>query len=333
MKNEKMNTIISSRIRLARNFKDVPFAPKMTAEQKNALKNELHDAVKKDNRFALNFIDMQQVSNIQAGSMVEEHLISVEFANAKEGTALLLNNSEQKTLSVMVNEEDHLRMQVLSKGADLQGNYQTACALDDYFDQIKSYAYSDTLGYLTCCPTNIGTGLRASLMMHLPALTESGYINKFVGVITGMGLTVRGLYGEGSQPNGGIYQLSNQVSLGITEQEAVERLLDTAAKLDRNENELRKKYLNNISFKDRIYRSWGILKEARVLSSAEFLNLVSDVRLGAVAGLLAVDTNVLDQLFIKVQPYNIMLFGGEALEVMQRDVKRADLVRETLNVK
>lgn len=323
------NIVISSRIRLARNFQGVPFVPKMTAENKKALTDELRGKVKEDNRYRLTYLDMANTSAIQAGSMMEEHLISPEFAEARKGEGLLL--SEDKAISVMLCEEDHLRLQLLGQGNVIKELWQKATDCDDYFDSLKPYAFAEDLGYLTSCPTNLGTGLRASLMLHLPALTESGYIGKFVNAASGIGFTVRGMYGEGTKADGCLYQLSNQVSMGISEEDTIERLLRLADKIIDSEKQISQKLLADSQIADRIGRAEGILKYAKLMSSAEFARLFSDVRWGAGYGLNDLDTNQLDALFLKVQPYSLMLFGGEGMDVTQRDKKRADVLRESLN--
>ena len=260
--------------------------------------------------------------------MVEEHLISVDFCSEREGEGLLLDR--KNNISIMINEEDHLRIQVLGDGDSLRELYEKANRLDDELDEKLTFAFSDTLGYLTHCPTNLGTGLRASVMMHLPALTESGLIQKIVNTVSQVGLTVRGLYGEGSRADGCFYQVSNQVSLGISEQDTVERLSEVVRQICENEEMLRNKMMENITIEDRVFRSYGVLKEARLLSSKEFAGLISDVRLGAEAGKIPLSTDVIDKLFIRVQPYSLMLGGGEGMEIRQRDIKRAELVREKL---
>ena len=271
---------------------------------------------------------MEQLTTIQAGSMVEDHLISVDFANAKEGGGLLLDR--KNNISIMINEEDHLRIQVTGKGERLNALYAVANKLDDELDEQLGFAFDEDRGYLTQCPTNLGTGLRASVMMHLPALSESGLINKVINTVSQVGLTVRGMYGEGSQPTGGIYQVSNRVTLGVTEQDILERLFDVVGQIAKNEAVLREKMLENISVKDRIFRAYGVLSEARILSSQEFMRLMSDVRLGVEGGLINLDPVALDELSISVQPYTLMLFGGENMQVGQRDIKRADMVREKI---
>lgn len=320
--------MISSRIRLARNIKGIPFTGRMTVEQKKAVCTKVKEVASAIPGYKFDYIDMENVTAIQAGSMVEEHLISVEFANNREGEGLLLDRKHN--VSVMINEEDHLRIQVLGRGEKLATLYETASEIDDALDEKLHFAFSEKLGYLTHCPTNLGTGLRASVMMHLPALHESGLINKIINTVSQDGLTVRGMYGEGSEPAGCVYQVSNQITLGISEKDTIERLEDIVRQIARNEAALREKMLENISIEDRVFRSYGIAREARIMSSQEFMKLMSDIRLGIEGGLLNLDTKVLDELCIKVQPYTLMLYGGEGMEIRQRDIKRAEIVRDKL---
>lgn len=320
--------MISSRIRLARNIKGIPFTGRMTVEQKKAVCTKVKEVASAIPGYKFDYIDMENVTAIQAGSMVEEHLISVEFANNREGEGLLLDRKHN--VSVMINEEDHLRIQVLGRGEKLATLYETASEIDDALDEKLHFAFSEKLGYLTHCPTNLGTGLRASVMMHLPALHESGLINKIINTVSQVGLTVRGMYGEGSEPAGCVYQVSNQITLGISEKDTIERLEDIVRQIARNEAAIREKMLENISIEDRVFRSYGIAREARIMSSQEFMKLMSDIRLGIEGGLLNLDTKVLDELCIKVQPYTLMLYGGEGMEIRQRDIKRAEIVRDKL---
>ena len=320
--------MISSRIRLARNIKGIPFTGRMTVEQKKAVCTKVKEVASAIPGYKFDYIDMENVTAIQAGSMVEEHLISVEFANNREGEGLLLDRKHN--VSVMINEEDHLRIQVLGRGEKLATLYETASEIDDALDEKLHFAFSEKLGYLTHCPTNLGTGLRASVMMHLPALHESGLINKIINTVSQVGLTVRGMYGEGSEPAGCVYQVSNQITLGISEKDTIERLEDIVRQIARNEAALREKMLENISIEDRVFRSYGIAREARIMSTQEFMKLMSDIRLGIEGGLLNLDTKVLDELCIKVQPYTLMLYGGEGMEIRQRDIKRAEIVRDKL---
>ena len=300
----------------------------MTPDQKKAVCAKVKEVASSIPGYKFDYIDMENVTAIQAGSMVEEHLISVEFANAREGEGLLLDRKHN--VSIMINEEDHLRIQVLGKGEKLMKLYQTASEIDDALDEKLHFAFTEKLGYLTHCPTNLGTGLRAGVMMHLPALHESGLINKIINTVSQVGLTVRGMYGEGSEPAGCEYQVSNQITLGISEKDTIERLDDIVRQIAKNEAALREKMLENISIEDRVFRSYGIAREARIMSSQEFMKLMSDIRLGVEGGLLKIDPKVIDDLCIKVQPYTLMLYGGEGMEIRQRDIKRAEIVRDKL---
>ena len=325
-----METVVSSRIRLARNIKNTPFPCKMTFEQKQNICARVKAAAMSLQEYSFDYIDMAQLTTIQAGSMIEEHLISVDFANNRQGGGLLLDR--KNNISIMINEEDHLRIQVLGRGESLNKLYAVANRLDDALDEKLGFAFDEDKGYLTQCPTNLGTGLRASVMMHLPALSESGLIEKIINTVSQVGLTVRGMYGEGTQPTGCMYQVSNRVTLGVSEQDLIERLFDVVGQIAKNESVLREKMLENISIKDRVFRAYGVLKEARLLPSQEFMRLMSDVRLGVEGGLLNLDLKTLDELSMKVQPYNLMLFGGENMQAAQRDMRRADAVRERLSM-
>lgn len=316
------SNILSTRIRFARNLEATPFPAKLSPEKKKELLLKVKDTAK--NLFPnLDYIDAMQLTTTQAGSLMEEHLISPEFANNREGAGLLL--SKDKNTAIMLNEEDHLRIQTFEKGYALDKAFMRAVETDIALDNELKFAYSDTLGYLTHCPTNLGTGMRASVLVHLPALTDSGVINKTVSLIGQYGFTVRGLYGEGTRSEGGLYQISNQVSIGLTEEEILERLGEILEKIEENEAAIREKYVEKIEIQDAIFRSYGILQNARTVSSKEAVSLLSKVRYGAEAGLLKLDFENLDSLLVKIQPYNL---GGE--DPQQRDIKRAQIIRNSL---
>lgn len=316
------SNILSTRIRFARNLEATPFPAKLSPEKKKELLLKVKDTAK--NLFPnLDYIDAMQLTTTQAGSLMEEHLISPEFANNRDGAGLLL--SKDKNTAIMLNEEDHLRIQTFEKGYALDKAFKRAVETDIALDNELKFAYSDTLGYLTHCPTNLGTGMRASVLVHLPALTDSGVINKTVSLIGQYGFTVRGLYGEGTRSEGGLYQISNQVSIGLTEEEILERLGEILEKIEENEAAIREKYVEKIEVQDAIFRSYGILQNARTVSSKEAVSLLSKVRYGAEAGLLKLDFENLDSLLVKIQPYNL---GGE--DPQQRDIKRAQIIRNSL---
>lgn len=316
------SNILSTRVRFARNLEATPFPSNLSPEKKKELLLKVKDTAKK--LFPnLDYIDAMQLTTAQAGSLMEERLISPEFANNRDGAGLLL--SKDKNLAIMLNEEDHLRIQTFEKGYALDKAFKRAVETDVALDNELKFAYSENLGYLTHCPTNLGTGMRASVLVHLPALTDSGVINKTVSLIGQYGFTVRGLYGEGTRSEGGLYQISNQIAIGLTEEEILERLGEILEKIEENEASLREKYIENIEIQDKIFRAYGILQNARTISSKEAVTLLSRVRYGAEAGLLKLDFEDLDSLLVKIQPYNLCETNPQ-----QRDIKRAQIIRNSL---
>ena len=316
------SNILSTRVRFARNLESTPFPSNLAPEKKKELLLKVKETAK--NLFpSLDYIDAMQLTTSQAGSLMEEHLISPEFANSRDGAGLLL--SKDKSLAIMLNEEDHLRIQTFEKGYALDKAFNKAVEVDVALDNELKFAYSDTLGYLTHCPTNLGTGMRASVLVHLPALTDSGVINKTVALINQYGFTVRGLYGEGTRSEGALYQISNQISLGYTEEEILERLGEILEKIDENEKVIRDKYVETVEVQDKIFRAYGILSNARTVSSKEAVNLLSKVRYGVESGLLKLDLDNLDSLFVKIQPYNL-----NETNPQQRDIKRAQIIRNSI---
>ncbi len=329
-KNEKSidpNMVVSSRIRLARNLKKYPFPARLTDASADEMKQELHGLLTDYPTESFDFLEMKNVSSVQAGAMMEEHLISPEFARERDRSALFLGRS--KRLSVMINEEDHLRIQAMGPGACLEDLYREINALDDYIDGKVEYAFSEKYGYLTSCPTNLGTGIRASVMLHLPALTRRGLMDRVINSVSQVGITVRGLYGEGTQAGACLYQVSNAVSLGMSESETVKLLDRIVAQICDSEKIAREHLYSELRTQDDLFRSYGILKECRMLTSAEFRSLYSKVRLATELDLLKLSLSELDCLFIECQPYNLMLMG-EVQSDSERDQRRAALVRERL---
>lgn len=317
-----MKNAISTRIRFARNISGVKFLSTMKPEEKRELLLKIKDTVKNLGDF--DFIDMGALSDIRAGELTEKHLISPEFAENRENCGLLLG--KDGVTSIMINEEDHLRMQVIMPGFCLKEAFEKASALDRTLNDALHFAYSDELGYLTHCPSNLGTAMRASVMIHLPALTETGAIGQIPAMLSRYGLTVRGLYGEGSRSGGAIYQISNQVSLGVSEEEIMERLTTVLEKITKTEASLAKKLIENERVEDRIFRSLGTLKYARIISSSEALKLLSDIRFGTEAGLLEQDIALIDKLSSEINPCSIELIS----DGKNRDTVRAEKIRQTL---
>ena len=325
--------VVSTRIRLARNISDMPFPDRMNSEQKAEIIKRVEGALKnakftKD--IVLEKIEMDKLDDISAKAMAERRIISPEFANNREGRALFLSKDE--SVAVLVNEEDHIRIQVLSSGSDLPICLKIAAEIDTYLDSKIKFAFDQTLGYLTQCPTNLGTGLRASVMLHLPMMENAKVIENLANTISRLGMTIRGSMGEGSNSKGALYQVSNQVTLGISEQNAIDNLMSIVNQIIKQENSLRKRAYeeDSVSTNDKIYRAYGILSNARLMSSEEILNLLSLIRLGNSIGVLKTDTVALNKLIFESGAYEIASNYGEMPNARKRDELRAELVRKTL---
>lgn len=326
------DVVISTRIRLARNLKDFPFPCKLNSQGREKVIEKVRDAVKKSNSPVasdFSFIKMSELTSSQSVSLVEKRLVSPEFISETDGRALLISKDE--CFSIMINEEDHIRLQVITKGLSLEQAYDTADKLDTLLDENLDFAFDEKLGYLTQCPTNLGTGMRASVMLHLPALEKSRAINRIAGNLSKLGLTIRGAHGEGTEPKGALYQLSNQVTLGISEKAAIENLKNITEQLIAQENQARERLCSSIDIQDAISRSLGILRSALVISHDEALKLLSNVRLGIVSKQITdVSTETIDKLMLAVEPATLTVTLNKNLSAHDRDIERAKLIRAEL---
>ena len=328
------DVVISTRIRFARNLREYPFPCRLSDEKKRRVASIVKEAVLEghsaiSDRFR--YIQMSELTQEEAVSLVERHLVSPEFISDRQGRGLLLLDDE--SVSIMINEEDHVRIQVLAEGMKLEQAYELADKIDTLLDERLNFAFNEKLGYLTQCPTNIGTGMRASLMLHLPALQESGAMGKISASLSKLGIVLRGLYGEGSEPSGAVYQLSNQVTLGITEREAIKNLNDIAMQLVQQERNAREAMSESINVLDEIYRSYGILMYAKLVSNNECMKLLSNVRFGVEMGCFEIDFETLNRLLIEIQPATLMKNIGKKLTPAERDHIRAELVKTALSQK
>lgn len=323
---EQSDVVLSTRIRLARNLAEYPFPARLDTKSRIAVNEIVRDAVPAAAN--LKYIEMKTLTHAQIVSLAEKHLISPEFASSADGRALLLSDSEE--ISVMLEEEDHIRLQVMKPGLSLSEAYAEADRLDNAINEKVKFAFDERLGYLTECPTNLGTGMRASVMLHLPALTALGRMNTLASTVSKLGLTIRGAYGEGSASMGDLYQLSNQVTLGITEKGAIENLKTIVLQLASQERAARTELLKSVETEDTVYRAYGVLKSARLLGTKEFMQLASRVRMGAVGGLLSVDPKQLNELMVSLQPASLNAQAGKTLDARERDILRAKIVRERL---
>ena len=321
--------VLSSRVRLARNLKQFPFPGTGKKSDRVRSLEIIRPAVEALGQMSVSFSDtLENLSALDKQILVERHLISREHAAKGAGSGIVLNKAE--SLCVMINEEDHLRMQSLMPGLQLKEAWRNLDQVDTALEGVLDFAFSSELGYLTACPTNLGTGIRVSAMLHLPALVLSEQINQIIQAVNKLGLAVRGLYGEGTEALGNVFQVSNQMTLGESEADIVERINKVLAQLIDAEDNARgsllekkpKMLLNHIG------RAYGILANAHSISSKETMNLLSLVRLGVDLGLFpAVERALIDELFVSTQPAHLKLKLAEDLSAEGRDLARADMLR------
>lgn len=326
-KNGQENDVaISTRIRLARNIASMPFPSRLTDDKAKQIQEKIKQAAGD----GFEFLNLDNAPKLNKLSLVEEHTISREMLNGKNKALLIGKDGEE---SIMIGEEDHIRLQVIVPGFDIERAYKKADALDDKLSEKLDYAYDSQFGFLTHCPTNVGTALRASVMLHLPALRMGGAINRLVGEVGKLGLTIRGLYGEGSEAKGDLYQISNQITLGISESQTIEKLKTVALQIIASEREMRKKLAQNSGDKlaDALWRALGTLRYARTLSSSECESLLSQVRLGINMDIIkGVDIDAITALMINAEPAHVSLGAGRELSASERDKARADMIRDKL---
>ncbi len=326
---EQSDIVVSTRIRLARNIAEYPFPNKLNTKSRTELNNMIRETVEADNKYKLQYNEMKTLARFEAASMAERHIISPEFASDADGRALLL--SPEEDISIMLCEEDHIRVQVMKSGFALDEAYSIADEIDNKLSQKFNFAFDERIGYLTQCPTNLGTGMRASVMLHLPALTLSGQIHKLINTVSKLGLTFRGAFGEGTGALGDMYQLSNQITLGISEEFAIKNLKAITLQLCAQERAVRDELLKDAVTEDKIFRAYGTLKWARLLNTKELMENLSLVRLGTVSGKLNVPLETVNELMVSMQPATINARAGQRLPEQERDAVRAKEVRLKLD--
>ena len=328
--------VISSRVRLARNLKNYPFPLLATESHSNEVISHVDNVLQKEsatNIAKFELIKMEELSDLQRRVLVEKHLISPNLSNESRKGAVAL--SEDESFSIMINEEDHLRIQCLLSGLKIYDAWKMANKIDDIFEKELEYAFDERRGYLTSCPTNVGTGIRASVMMHVPALVISGQINRIVSAVTQVGLTVRGIYGEGSEALGNLIQISNQITLGQSEKDIVENLYGVVNQIIELEKQAREQLLRESRYQmeDRVGRALGILSHARIIDSKEAAQKLSDLRLGIDLKIVKqISQLTLNELIVMTQPGFLQLSSGEVLTADERDIKRASIIREKLDI-
>lgn len=324
--------VMSSRTRLARNIEKTPFS-------NHADPKQLEDVLTQVKEAALSisflkdaaFFRLKDLDEIDKLFLIERHLMSPEHARDVEHKGLIVDPKE--VVSIMINEEDHLRIQILQSGLNLRECWRMVDEIDTEISKRLPYAYSAKWGYLTACPTNSGTGLRGSVMLHLPALVFVGQINKILQAIAKLGLNVRGFYGEGTEATGNIFQVSNQASMGMTEEDLIDSINKIINQAIYREETTRKSLIlkSREALTDRVSRAYGTLKSAHIISSNETITLLSAIRLGVDLGVVKnLDRRMVNELFILTQPAHLQKLEGKALNANERDIKRADLIREKI---
>lgn len=332
---DSKDVVISSRIRLARNLKGISFPSYADEKQLANVNEEVIEALKvKHSIGALHSLQIEELSNEDRLVLVEKHLCSPQFVEQPHLRMLVVN--QEQTISIMVNEEDHLRIQTITPGFSLEEALALANQVDDYLEQSLEYCYDECYGYLTACPTNVGTGIRASVMLHLPALAMVDQIKKVLPTLTHIGINIRGFYGEGTESLGDIYQISNQVTLGQSEEDLTNNLKSICRQVIEQERSVREALLkeSRLQLEDRLCRSYGILTNSRIISSQEALKLLSDVKLGAELGILpGIGNNSVTELMFLTRASLIQKLIGKEVSPVERDIYRAKIIREQLQRK
>lgn len=331
--NPKTPVVLSSRIRLARNLEGIPFPMSLTQEGSQDVEEKVASylrGISIENE-KLKYYGLMDLSSIEQYVLIEKHLISPALVESRGSRGVAIN--EDHRISVMVNEEDHLRIQVLLSGNQLREAYSLASIMDDQLEENLDIAYREAIGYLTACPTNVGTGMRASVMVHIPALVMVNRAQQMLGALNHLGLAVRGLYGEGSQAFGHIYQVSNQITLGKSEEDTITHLEAVTRQIIEQEVHAREGLMENarINLEDKVWRARGTLENARLLSSEDALQCLSLDRLGVDLGILPPHKQSFSTLMVETLPASLQYILDKELLPEQRDGERANLVRKAMS--
>ncbi len=329
MEDKCTDVIYSSRVRFARNVTSLPFPDKLTGEE------EIYSVLMRGVEKALAGVDtfrmyrMNGLDPLDAQALVEKHLISPALTQSRYGAVMI---SRLQDISVMINEEDHIRAQCILRGFDLNSAFKKLVQVDKSMAKQLDFAFDNKYGYLTACPTNMGAGMRASFMVFVPALTLTGALNSVLNTLPQFGVTSRGVYGDGSQENGFMYQISNQAMIGASEEEILSRVTKVAESFIRAERAAREDLArrSGVDLKDKIMRAWGILCNACKMESSEFTELIAYVKLGMALGFIKADAEKVDELITLTQPAMLCKAAGKKLSAEERDITRARIVKNTL---
>ena len=325
---KESDVVVSSRVRLSRNLNDFNFLNRCSKEKQEEILEKIKEIVPSLG-YGLKFLKLDDLDEITILSLVEKHLISPEFAvKNKNAKAIIINDEEN--ICIMLNEDDHIKMQVFSAGQELENIMNLVVELDEKLGEMVEYAYNKNFGYLTASPVDIGTGMKASVIVHLPALTLTGNLSKVLRIVNNLGLSIKGVYGEGSQNYGDLYQISNNQTIGITEKEIIANVKNITEKIIEQERTARK-YLckNELELRDIVYRAFGVLTFASKLGTEECRKLLSEVKMGVDLGILnEIDDGKVKKLELYTKPGNLQKYVGKTLDGYEREIKRAEVVKQ-----
>lgn len=327
---KESDVVVSSRIRLARNIIEYPFETRCSKKENEEIVDKIKEVLPSIG-YGLKILKLKDMDDITKMSLVEKRLVSPDFVMNKNDIGAIAIN-EEENICIMINEEDHLRLQVFAPGFEIEELLKLMVEIDTKFGKALNYAYNDKYGYLTACPTNVGTGMRVSVMVHLPALTKTGNIQKVLHIINNFGMNIRGIYGEGSKAAGDMYQISNKQTLGVSEEEIINNMKIIVEKIIEQER-LARKYLakHSIELEDKVYRSFGIISNCKKISSEEAREILSDVKLGTDLGIIKeLDDLKVKKLYLYTKPANLQKYLGEVNDNYERDIKRAEVIKNII---
>ena len=324
------DVIISSRVRLSRNIEGVPFLQKCRPEELKTVYDKIKEIVPSIG-YGLKFISLKDLDDLNKEALVEKNLISTEFAKSKNPYSAIVINDEEN-ICIVVNDEDHIKIQVFSSGLELENLMNLAIEIDQKIEGLVPYSFNKKYGYLTACPTNVGTGLKTSVFVHLPALTITGNIRKALNAINNLGMSVKGVYGESSKSDGDMYQISNNQTIGITEKEITKNLKLISQKVLEQEK-MARKYLakKGLDLEDRLYRDFGVLSNARKISEEEARELISNVKLGTDLGIIQeLNDTKISELMLYTKPAILSIRVGKKLSVYEQEIERANVIKQII---
>lgn len=325
------DVVISSRVRLVRNLNGFKFLSKCSKEEQEKILEKIKEIVPSLG-YGLKYLKLEDIDDVTKLSLVEKHLISPEFVTDNNVKKAIIVNDEE-TICIILNEDDHIKLQVFSSGQELENLMNLAIEIDEKMGEILDYSYNKNFGYLATSPINIGTGMKASVIVHLPALTYTGNLSKVLRIVNNFGMSVKGIYGEGTQNQGDMYLISNNQTIGVTEKEIIANVKNIAEKVIEQERTARK-FLgkNSLELEDKVYRSYGVLTYATKLSSDECKKLLSDVKLGVDLGIIKeLDDSKIKKLELYTKSGNLQKYFGKTLEGYEREIKRAEVIKQIIN--